>query len=82
VLITDDLKDPIAMKAHSEYLTLNIPSKMAFVNITPQVQEALRKSGVPIGFSQNGIWTAGRITGKKRGPDSDDANLFDGGPIR
>lgn len=34
------------MKSHTEYLTLNIPSKMAFVNITPQVEAALRKSGV------------------------------------
>jgi hypothetical protein len=26
------------MKAHTEYLTLNIPSTMAFLNITPQVR--------------------------------------------
>jgi thiamine phosphate synthase YjbQ (UPF0047 family) len=38
------------MKAFTEYLTLNIPSKMAFVNITPQVQEAVRKSGVTEGL--------------------------------
>ena len=41
---------PTAMKAHTEYLTLNIPSKMAFVNITPQVREAVRKSGVQEGL--------------------------------
>src|SRR5262249_54073171 len=29
------------MKVHTEYLTLTIPSKMAFVNITPQVEEAV-----------------------------------------
>lgn len=34
------------MKSHTEYLTLNIPSKMAFVNLTPQVQDAITKSGV------------------------------------
>src|SRR6201988_3944217 len=34
------------MKSYTNYLTLNIPSKMAFVNITPQVEEAVRKSGV------------------------------------
>ena len=34
------------MKSHTEHLTLNLPSKMAFVNITPQVEEAVRKSGV------------------------------------
>lgn len=38
------------MKSHTEYLTLNIPSKMAFVNITPQVEAALRKSGVVEGL--------------------------------
>ena len=38
------------MKSHTEYLTLNIPSKMAFVNITPQVEEAVRKSEVREGL--------------------------------
>ena len=37
------------MKSHTEYLTFNIPSKMAFVNITPQVQDAVTKSGVQEG---------------------------------
>src|SRR5215831_13768812 len=39
-----------SMKSHTEYLTFNIPSKMAFVNITPQVAEAVRKSGVMEGL--------------------------------
>ena len=38
------------MKSLTEYLTLNIPSKMAFVNITPQVEEIVRKSGVAEGL--------------------------------
>jgi secondary thiamine-phosphate synthase enzyme len=38
------------MKSHTEYLTFNIPSRMAFVNITPQVEEAVRKSGVVEGL--------------------------------
>ncbi len=38
------------MKSLTEYLTMNIPSKMAFVNITPQVAEAVRKSGVQEGL--------------------------------
>ncbi len=38
------------MKSHTEYLTFNLPSKMAFLNITPQVQEAIRKSGVREGI--------------------------------
>ena len=34
------------MKAHTEYLTFNIPSRVGFENITPQVEAAVRKSGV------------------------------------
>jgi hypothetical protein len=39
------------MKSHTEYLTLYIPSKMAFENITPLVPAAVRKSGVMGGWS-------------------------------
>jgi secondary thiamine-phosphate synthase enzyme len=38
------------MKSHTEYLTLNIPSKMAFQNLTPQVEAAVKKSGVQEGL--------------------------------
>jgi len=38
------------MKSFTEHLTFNIPSKMAFVNITPQVEAAVRKSGVREGL--------------------------------
>ena len=38
------------MKAQTKYLTLNIPSKMAFRNITPEVDEAVRASGVQEGL--------------------------------
>ena len=38
------------MKSFTHYLTLNIPSKMAFENITPQVADAIRKSGVKEGL--------------------------------
>ncbi len=38
------------MKSHTEYLTMNVPSKMAFVNITPQVAAAVKKSGVQEGL--------------------------------
>ena len=31
------------MKTHRETLTLNIPERMAFVNITPQVEAGLMK---------------------------------------
>src|ERR1700741_652205 len=38
------------MKSHTEYLTLNIPSKMAFRNITPEVEKAVAQSGVKEGL--------------------------------
>jgi thiamine phosphate synthase YjbQ (UPF0047 family) len=38
------------MKSLTEYLTFNIPSKIAFVNITAQVQEAVTRSGVREGL--------------------------------
>jgi len=38
------------MKAHTEYLTFHIPGRVGFVNITPQVEEAVRKSGVKEGL--------------------------------
>ena len=34
------------MKFYTDYLTFNIPARMAFLNITPQVEEILGKSGV------------------------------------
>jgi secondary thiamine-phosphate synthase enzyme len=34
------------MKSHTEYLTFHIPDRMGFLNITPQVEEAVHKSGV------------------------------------
>jgi len=39
------------MKSHTEYLTMNLPARMAFVNITPQVEDALKKSGVKEGIA-------------------------------
>jgi secondary thiamine-phosphate synthase enzyme len=38
------------MKSHTEYLTFNIPARMDFLNITPQVADAVRKSGVEEGL--------------------------------
>jgi secondary thiamine-phosphate synthase enzyme len=38
------------MKAHTEYLTFHVPGRVGFVNITPQVEEAVRKSGVKEGL--------------------------------
>ena len=38
------------MKSHTEYLTFQLPARVGFVNITPQVEEAVRKSGVAEGL--------------------------------
>ena len=38
------------MKTLTEHLVMNIPSKMAFKNITSQVAELIRKSGVQEGL--------------------------------
>lgn len=39
-----------SMKSHTEYLAFNTKNRQEFVNITPQVEEALRKSGVKEGL--------------------------------
>jgi len=38
------------MKSHTEYLTFQIPRRMGFENITPRVEDAVRKSGVREGL--------------------------------
>lgn len=38
------------MKSLTEYLTLTVPERMAFVNITPQLEELVRKSGITEGL--------------------------------
>jgi secondary thiamine-phosphate synthase enzyme len=38
------------MKSHTEHLTFNLPDRMAFLNVTDQVEEAVRKSGVREGL--------------------------------
>ena len=38
------------MKSHTEHLTFNVPSRRGFLNITPQVEKALAKSGVREGL--------------------------------
>lgn len=38
------------MKSYRKVLTVNIPSRRAFVNITPKVREALRESGIKEGL--------------------------------
>src|SRR5687768_12824288 len=38
------------MKSFTEYLTMNLDARMAFVNITPKVVDAVKKSGVREGL--------------------------------
>ncbi len=38
------------MKSYTDYLTFNLPARVGFVNITPQVEEAVAKSGVQEGL--------------------------------
>jgi secondary thiamine-phosphate synthase enzyme len=38
------------MKSFTNYLTFNIPARMAFQNITPQVEDFVRQSGVQEGL--------------------------------
>ena len=38
------------MKSHTEYLTFNVPERMGFENITHEVQEVVRQSGVREGL--------------------------------
>jgi len=49
-VILEKEREIITMKAHTEYLTLNTPQKRAFLNITPQVAEAVKRSGVREGL--------------------------------
>jgi secondary thiamine-phosphate synthase enzyme len=39
------------MKSHTEYLTMHVRGRMAFVNITPKVEQALQKSGIQEGIA-------------------------------
>ena len=38
------------MKSHTEHLTFTVPKRMDFVNITPQIEAAVAKSGVQEGL--------------------------------
>lgn len=38
------------MKSHTEHLVFHLPARMAFENITPEVEAAVKKSGVQEGL--------------------------------
>ena len=39
------------MKSHTQYITIHHPEATGFVHLTPQVEEAVRKSGVAEGIA-------------------------------
>ena len=39
------------MKSHRKVLEVNLPSRMGFLNITPQVQQAVKESGIREGLT-------------------------------
>ncbi len=44
------------MKSLTEYLTMNVPRRMDFVNITRQVEDAVERSGVQEGLCLVNAW--------------------------
>ena len=44
------LEKGLPVKSFTEYLTFNIPERMAFQNITPQLEQIVQKSGVKEGI--------------------------------
>jgi secondary thiamine-phosphate synthase enzyme len=45
-----DSKGVNIVKSHTRHLTFNVPTRMDFINITPDVEEAVRESGVQEGL--------------------------------
>jgi len=43
--------EKISMKSYRKELWFNVPTRRAFINITPQVEECLRKSGITEGLA-------------------------------
>jgi secondary thiamine-phosphate synthase enzyme len=39
------------MKSYTDYLTMNVPARMSFVNITHEVENAVKKSGITEGLA-------------------------------
>jgi secondary thiamine-phosphate synthase enzyme len=38
------------MKSHTQHLTFNVPARMDFVNITPQIEQIVQASGIQEGL--------------------------------
>src|SRR5271170_5078651 len=48
--LSSEVLEEIRMRSHTKYLTMNVPSRMDFVNITDEVQAAVAESGVAEGL--------------------------------
>ncbi len=62
------------MKSHTKHLTFNVPARMAFVNITGQVQDEVRASGIREGLC---LVNAMHITASVFINDAEDGLLAD-----
>jgi len=50
IVFLREQRSPTAMKTYRKELWFNVPTRRAFVNITPQVEAALRESGIKEGL--------------------------------
>ena len=55
------------MKSFTRKLVLEVPERMDFVNITPDVEEAVRESCVREGRARNFLFTHPMVVGARRG---------------
>ena len=62
------------MKSYTEYLTFNLPARMAFENITPQIERIVALSGVQEGLC---LVNAMHITASVYINDAEDGLLHD-----
>jgi secondary thiamine-phosphate synthase enzyme len=68
------------MKSFRQVLTLNVPGRTGFVNITPEVEEALARSGVREGLvlvNPMHITASVFVNDDERGLHADFARFFD-----
>ena len=73
------------MKSHTEYLVLHTPKRYDIVNITPQVEAALQKSGIREGLclvNSMHITSSVFINDNERGLHADFLHWGEAGPLR
>jgi secondary thiamine-phosphate synthase enzyme len=68
------------VKSHRKVLTLNVPSRIGFVNITPEVEAAVKESGVKEGLclvNPMHITASVFVNDDERGLHADYARFFE-----